>query len=90
MFHFINSINKFIFLNCFFFYRIQQDGRLKSVEVYGYQKRYDPEKYYTYILKVERVNQPDPSYLFRSFKEFVEFQQKLCILFPLARCHRYY
>ncbi|RZF38830.1 hypothetical protein LSTR_LSTR000533 [Laodelphax striatellus] len=68
-------------------YSMQQEGRLKSVEVYGCQKRYAPEKYYVYILRVERANQPDPSYLFRNFKEFVEFQQKLCILFPLAKCH---
>ncbi|XP_039295233.1 phosphatidylinositol 4-phosphate 3-kinase C2 domain-containing subunit beta isoform X3 [Nilaparvata lugens] len=68
-------------------YSMQQEGRLKSVEVYGCQKRYAPEKYYVYILRVERASQPDPSYLFRNFKEFVEFQQKLCILFPLAKCH---
>uniref|UniRef100_A0A1B6CT28 Uncharacterized protein n=3 Tax=Clastoptera arizonana TaxID=38151 RepID=A0A1B6CT28_9HEMI len=68
-------------------YTMQQEGRLKSVEVYNFQKRYDTEKYYVYILKVERMNQTDPSYLFRSYKEFYEFQQKLCILFPLAKCY---
>lgn len=66
-----------------------QDGRLKSVTVYGFQKRYDLEKYYTYILMVTRQNQPDPAYLFRSYKEFLEFHQKLCIHFPLAKLHRY-
>ncbi|CAH0389985.1 unnamed protein product [Bemisia tabaci] len=68
-------------------YTLAQDGRIQSVRLYGYQKRYDPEKYYVYILKVERVNQPDPTFLFRSYKEFCEFQQKLCIHFPLARCY---
>ncbi|KAK9497814.1 hypothetical protein O3M35_003734 [Rhynocoris fuscipes] len=68
-------------------YTMQLEGRIKSVEVYNYQKRYDPEKYYVYILKVERVGQTDPSFLFRSYKEFCEFQHKLCILFPLAKCH---
>ncbi|KAL1110477.1 hypothetical protein AAG570_008005 [Ranatra chinensis] len=68
-------------------YTMQIEGRLKSVDVHGYQKRYDPEKYYVYILRVERVNQVDPSYLFRSYKEFCEFHQKLCIMFPLAKCH---
>nr|XP_014285368.1 phosphatidylinositol 4-phosphate 3-kinase C2 domain-containing subunit beta isoform X2 [Halyomorpha halys] len=68
-------------------YSMHQEGRLKSVEVYGYQKRYDPEKYYMYILKVERVGQKDPSYLFRSYKEFCEFHQKLCLLFPLVKCY---
>lgn len=66
-----------------------QDGRLKSVTVYGYQKRYDLEKYYTYILQVRRQNQPDPAYLFRSYKEFVELHQKLLIHFPLAKLHRF-
>lgn len=68
-------------------YTMQQEGRLKSVAVYGCQKRYDPEKYYLYILRVERANQPDPTFLFRSYKEFCELQQKLCIHFPLAKCH---
>lgn len=69
---------------------MEQEGRIRYVEVYGCQKRYDPEKYYLYILRVERFNQPDSSFLFRSFKELCEFQQKLCILYPLAKCHRYY
>lgn len=64
------------------------EGRLTSVDLYGFQKRYDPEKYYVYILKVERQGQPDPSFLFRSYREFCEFHQKLCLLFPLAKCHR--
>ncbi|XP_054261584.1 phosphatidylinositol 4-phosphate 3-kinase C2 domain-containing subunit beta-like [Macrosteles quadrilineatus] len=68
-------------------YSMAAEGRLQSVEVYGYQKRYDPDKYYTYILRVQRVSQRDPTYLFRSYKEFVEFQQKLCIHFPLAKCY---
>uniref|UniRef100_A0A336MPB8 phosphatidylinositol 3-kinase n=1 Tax=Culicoides sonorensis TaxID=179676 RepID=A0A336MPB8_CULSO len=69
-------------------YTMSQDGRLKSVMVHGYQKRYDLEKYYVYILRVTRQNQPDPGYLFRSWKEFCEFHQKLCIHFPLTRFHR--
>ncbi|XP_065206609.1 phosphatidylinositol 4-phosphate 3-kinase C2 domain-containing subunit beta isoform X2 [Planococcus citri] len=68
-------------------YTMNQEGRIQSVEVYGYQKRYDPEKYYVYILKVKRENQPEPSYLFRSYKEFCELHQKICLLFPLAKCH---
>ncbi|XP_015511181.1 phosphatidylinositol 4-phosphate 3-kinase C2 domain-containing subunit beta isoform X2 [Neodiprion lecontei] len=66
-------------------YTMQQEGQLTSVQVYGYQKRYDPEKYYMYILRIERKNHADPTYLFRSYKEFCEFYQKLCIHFPLAK-----
>ncbi|EZA50776.1 Phosphatidylinositol-4-phosphate 3-kinase C2 domain-containing subunit alpha [Ooceraea biroi] len=66
-------------------YTMQQEGQLTSVQVHGYQKRYDPEKYYMYILRIQRKSQPDPTYLFRSYKEFCEFYQKLCIHFPLAK-----
>ncbi|XP_044594663.1 phosphatidylinositol 4-phosphate 3-kinase C2 domain-containing subunit beta isoform X2 [Cotesia glomerata] len=66
-------------------YTMQQEGQLTSVQVHGYQKRYDPEKYYMYILRIQRKGQPDPTYLFRSYKEFCEFYQKLCIHFPLAK-----
>ncbi|XP_016845918.1 phosphatidylinositol 4-phosphate 3-kinase C2 domain-containing subunit beta isoform X2 [Nasonia vitripennis] len=66
-------------------YTMQQEGQLTSVQVHGYQKRYDPEKYYMYILKIQRKGQTDPTYLFRSYKEFCEFYQKLCIHFPLAK-----
>lgn len=67
---------------------MQQDGKLKSVTVHSFQKRYDMEKYYTYILKVGRHGNTDPSYLFRSYKEFTEFHQKLCLHFPLVKLHR--
>ncbi|XP_014237353.1 phosphatidylinositol 4-phosphate 3-kinase C2 domain-containing subunit beta isoform X2 [Trichogramma pretiosum] len=66
-------------------YTMQQEGQLTQVQVHGYQKRYDPEKYYMYILKIQRKGQTDPTYLFRSYKEFCEFYQKLCIHFPLAK-----
>uniref|UniRef100_A0A1B0A2K1 phosphatidylinositol 3-kinase n=1 Tax=Glossina pallidipes TaxID=7398 RepID=A0A1B0A2K1_GLOPL len=68
-------------------YTMQQDGRLKSVMVVRCQKHYDMEKYYTYILRVTRHGQPDPTHLFRSYKEFTEFHQKLCLHFPLAKLH---
>ncbi|CAD7005638.1 unnamed protein product [Ceratitis capitata] len=69
-------------------YTMQQDGRLKSVMVVRCQKHYDTEKYYTYILRVTRHGQTDPTHLFRSYKEFTEFHQKLCLHFPLAKLHR--
>lgn len=67
---------------------MEQDGRLRSVRVVRCQKHYDKEKHYTYILQVTRVGQPDPTHLFRTYKEFVEFHQKLCLRFPLAKLHR--
>ncbi|XP_018801021.1 PREDICTED: phosphatidylinositol 4-phosphate 3-kinase C2 domain-containing subunit beta [Bactrocera latifrons] len=68
-------------------YTMQQDGRLRSVMVVRCQKHYDMEKYYTYILRVTRHGQTDPTHLFRSYKEFTEFHQKLCLHFPLAKLH---
>lgn len=65
-----------------------QDGRLLHVEVYGYEKRYDPDKYYVYILLIERENQPHATNIFRTYKEFCELHQKLCLHFPLAKLHR--
>ncbi|KAK7070689.1 Phosphatidylinositol 4-phosphate 3-kinase C2 domain-containing subunit alpha [Halocaridina rubra] len=64
-----------------------QDGKINLVRLYSYQKRYNPNKYYVYILQVEREGQREPSYLFRSYREFSEFHQKLCLIFPLARIH---
>lgn len=85
----LSILDVFVSLFCLFsFFSMSQEGRIQSVEVYGYQKRYDPEKYYVYILKVKRENQPEPTYLFRLYKEFYEFYQKLCLMFPLAKCHR--
>lgn len=65
-----------------------QEGRLKSVSVLSHQKRYNSEKFYIYILKVTRQNQPDPAFLFRTYKEFLEFHQQLCLYYPLAKLHR--
>lgn len=68
-------------------YTAAQDGKIRMVRLYSYQKRYNPNKYYVYILELEREGQREPSYLFRSYREFSEFHQKLCLIFPLARIH---
>ncbi|XP_002025662.2 phosphatidylinositol 4-phosphate 3-kinase C2 domain-containing subunit alpha isoform X1 [Drosophila persimilis] len=68
-------------------YTMQQDGRLKIVKVVRFQKHYSMEKFYMYILQVTRHGQPDPTHLFRSYREFTEFHQKLCMHFPLVKLH---
>nr|CAA63485.1 phosphoinositide 3-kinase [Drosophila melanogaster] len=68
-------------------YTMQQDGRLKIVKVVCFQKHYSMEKFYMYILEVTRHGQPDPTHLFRSYREFTEFHQKLCMHFPLVKLH---
>lgn len=65
------------------------DGRLTHVTVIGYRKRYDPDKYYVYILRVEREAQAQFMDVLRTYKEFCELHQKLCLHFPLAKLHRY-
>lgn len=74
----------FFYLIC----RISQEGRLTNVEVLGYEKRYDPEKYYVYALRIYRQGQATPFVLYRSYKHFTELYQKICIHFPLAKVHR--
>lgn len=69
-------------------YNVMQDGAIEDLKVFGYQKRYDLEKRYTYILEVTRQHNPDKTYLFRTYKEFCELHQKLCLLFPLVRLYR--
>ncbi|KAK3611626.1 hypothetical protein CHS0354_018322 [Potamilus streckersoni] len=64
-------------------YSQRTDGKIKRVEVYGIQKRYQPEKHYVYILKIERENQKLPSYIFRLYEEIIEFRNKLVSMFPL-------
>ncbi|GFN93851.1 phosphatidylinositol 4-phosphate 3-kinase c2 domain-containing subunit alpha-like [Plakobranchus ocellatus] len=65
-------------------YSMETDGKIASVELSGYEKRYTPEKHYIFILKVEREGQKVPMYIFRQFQEFVEFRDKLNEMFPLV------
>ncbi|KAM3968313.1 LOW QUALITY PROTEIN: phosphatidylinositol-4-phosphate 3-kinase catalytic subunit Pi3K68D [Aphomia sociella] len=68
-------------------YTMSQEGRLVSVECLGFEKRYDPEKHYVYVLRIYRQGQATPSVLYRSYKHFTELYQKICLLFPLAKVH---
>lgn len=67
---------------------VATDGRLTHVEVVGYRKRYDPDKYYVYVLRLYRENQSEPMEIQRTYKEFCELHQKLCLNYPLAKLHR--
>ncbi|XP_076347467.1 phosphatidylinositol-4-phosphate 3-kinase catalytic subunit Pi3K68D isoform X1 [Tachypleus tridentatus] len=65
----------------------ETDGCIKCLKVVSYQKRYDPEKYYVYEIKVTRENVNQSMTVFRTYREFWEFHQKLCMMFPLAKFH---
>lgn len=67
---------------------MQTDGRLVHVQVVTYKKRYDPDKYYVYVLRLWRENQRESMEIYRTYKEFCELHQKLCIHFPLAKLFR--
>ncbi|XP_069479873.1 phosphatidylinositol 4-phosphate 3-kinase C2 domain-containing subunit alpha [Ambystoma mexicanum] len=64
-------------------YSLKQDGRIKEVSVFTYHKRYNPDKYYVYVLTVLREGQDDSAFIFRTFDEFQELHNKLSLLFPL-------
>ncbi|XP_076842145.1 phosphatidylinositol 4-phosphate 3-kinase C2 domain-containing subunit alpha [Brachyhypopomus gauderio] len=64
-------------------YSLKQDGRIRDVSIYSFQKRYNPDKHYTYVVRVLREGQAEPHFVFRTFDEFQELHNKLTILFPL-------
>lgn len=67
---------------------MEQEGKIVSADVIGYEKRYEPEKYYVYSLKIQRQDQATPFIVYRSYKHFTELYQKICIEHPLASVHR--
>uniref|UniRef100_A0A8C5QNM3 Phosphatidylinositol 4-phosphate 3-kinase C2 domain-containing subunit alpha n=1 Tax=Leptobrachium leishanense TaxID=445787 RepID=A0A8C5QNM3_9ANUR len=64
-------------------YSLKQDGRIREASVFTYHKRYNPDKYYIYVVRVIRDGQDESSFIFRTFDEFQELHNKLGILFPL-------
>ncbi|XP_051725873.1 phosphatidylinositol 4-phosphate 3-kinase C2 domain-containing subunit alpha [Ctenopharyngodon idella] len=64
-------------------YTIKQDGRIRDASVFSFQKRYNPDKHYTYVIRILREGQSEPQFVFRTFDEFQELHNKLTILFPL-------
>ncbi|XP_069594558.1 phosphatidylinositol 4-phosphate 3-kinase C2 domain-containing subunit alpha isoform X1 [Ranitomeya imitator] len=64
-------------------YSQKQDGRIREASIFTYHKRYNPDKYYIYVVRVTRETQEDSAFIFRTFDEFQELHNKLSILFPL-------
>uniref|UniRef100_A0A6Q2XSU9 Phosphatidylinositol 4-phosphate 3-kinase C2 domain-containing subunit alpha n=1 Tax=Esox lucius TaxID=8010 RepID=A0A6Q2XSU9_ESOLU len=64
-------------------YTLKQEGRINDASIFSFQKRYNPDKHYTYVVKLRRDGQSEAQFLFRTFDEFQELHNKLCILFPL-------
>ncbi|XP_026086720.1 phosphatidylinositol 4-phosphate 3-kinase C2 domain-containing subunit alpha-like [Carassius auratus] len=64
-------------------YTMKQDGRIRDASIFSFQKRYNPDKHYTYVIRILREGQSEPQFVFRTFDEFQELHNKLTILFPL-------
>ena len=63
-------------------YSIDTDGLIDSARVVDFQKRYNPEKYYIYVVNICRVGVQEPSFVFRRFSQFYELHSKLTEAFP--------
>ncbi|XP_026221905.1 phosphatidylinositol 4-phosphate 3-kinase C2 domain-containing subunit alpha [Anabas testudineus] len=64
-------------------YTLKQEGRIVHASIFSFQKRYNPDKHYTYVVRILREGQNEPQFVFRTFDEFQELHNKLTILFPL-------
>ncbi|KAM6927143.1 phosphatidylinositol 4-phosphate 3-kinase C2 domain-containing subunit alpha [Lycodopsis pacificus] len=64
-------------------YTLKQEGRIVHASIFSFQKRYNPDKHYTYVVRLLREGQNEPQFVFRTFDEFQELHNKLTILFPL-------
>uniref|UniRef100_A0A667XXN6 Phosphatidylinositol 4-phosphate 3-kinase C2 domain-containing subunit alpha n=1 Tax=Myripristis murdjan TaxID=586833 RepID=A0A667XXN6_9TELE len=64
-------------------YTLKQEGRIIHASIFSFQKRYNPDKHYTYVVRILREGQNEPQFVFRTFDEFQELHNKLTILFPL-------
>lgn len=61
-----------------------ENSKINSVSILSYYKKYEPEKHYYFIVKVDRSHQRDPSFVSRTFSEFYEFYSKITTKFPLV------
>ncbi|XP_059191312.1 phosphatidylinositol 4-phosphate 3-kinase C2 domain-containing subunit alpha [Centropristis striata] len=64
-------------------YTLKQEGRILHASIFSFQKRYNPDKHYTYVVRILREGHNEPQFVFRTFDEFQELHNKLSILFPL-------
>ncbi|PWA24473.1 hypothetical protein CCH79_00011798 [Gambusia affinis] len=64
-------------------YTMKQDGRIVHATIFSFQKRYNPDKHYTYVVRIMREGQNEAQFVFRTFDEFQELHNKLSIVFPL-------
>ncbi|KAF3855194.1 hypothetical protein F7725_023249 [Dissostichus mawsoni] len=56
-------------------YTMKQEGRILHASIFSFQKRYNPDKHYTYVVRILREGQTEPNFLFRTFDEFQELHK---------------
>ncbi|XP_058244023.1 phosphatidylinositol 4-phosphate 3-kinase C2 domain-containing subunit alpha isoform X2 [Hemibagrus wyckioides] len=64
-------------------YTLKQDGCIRDASIFSFQKRYNPDKHYIYVVRILREGLSEPQFVFRTFDEFQELHNKLTIIFPL-------
>ena len=63
-------------------YSVDSDGLVESARVVDIHKRYNPEKYYVYVVNICRLGVQEPAFVFRRFSHFYELHSKLSEAFP--------
>ncbi|XP_067913537.1 phosphatidylinositol 4-phosphate 3-kinase C2 domain-containing subunit beta isoform X2 [Heterodontus francisci] len=64
---------------------MKTDGKIKEVFVCRHQKIFNPNKGYSYVVKVEREGQHDATFILRTFEEFNELHSKLRLIYPSSK-----
>ncbi|XP_014728062.1 PREDICTED: phosphatidylinositol 4-phosphate 3-kinase C2 domain-containing subunit beta [Sturnus vulgaris] len=61
---------------------LKTSGRIRDVFLCRHERVFNPSKGYTYVVKVQRDNPGDVTFVQRTFEEFQELHNKLRLLFP--------
>ncbi|XP_033375742.1 phosphatidylinositol 4-phosphate 3-kinase C2 domain-containing subunit beta [Parus major] len=61
---------------------LKTSGRIRDVFLCRHERVFNPSKGYTYVVKVQRDNPSEVTFVQRTFEEFQELHNKLRLLFP--------
>ncbi|NXP00993.1 P3C2B kinase, partial [Certhia brachydactyla] len=61
---------------------LKTSGRIRDVFLCRHERVFNPSKGYTYVVKVQRDNPGEVTFVQRTFEEFQELHNKLRLLFP--------
>ncbi|XP_077976538.1 phosphatidylinositol 4-phosphate 3-kinase C2 domain-containing subunit alpha-like [Styela clava] len=66
-------------------YTADEDGVIVDASVIGYHKKYNPDKYYVFCIRLKRDMRSGETYVYRTFNEFAELHNKLSMNFPSSK-----